>query len=204
MKARLLTLAPLFLLLAGCGILSPEPDPTPSGSVIMPLEVGNQWIAKYTQYDEQGNKTDERFDTLSIVSSYRVYNETMFRASTEEHYVNRGDGLWSGADCNRQHAKYPARKDDLYNHESIPVLLPSSDKPIMQTIAVRVLHTDTTVTVPAGTFKTYHYAPVILSPTDAKFITPIHSYYAPNVGPVLIETFGRNPTRWELVKAVLK
>lgn len=198
MKTRLLALLPmLVLLLPGCNPLAPD---APS-DVIMPLAVGNMWIGNKITYDAQGNPLSAP-DTLRVTRDMKSGSETMFDASDGETYINRADGMWREAgQCSCLRAKYPAKQGDMFNEETTKVLLPDELAPVDMKTAMLVVSTDTTVTVPAGTYRCYHYRPVIITPTAATFITAHDYFYAPNVGLVLVVARGQQGYRWELVRA---
>jgi hypothetical protein len=202
MNARLSLLALLLVAVApGCGLISPDG----SDDVIMPLTVGNQWVGRYHLYDSTGTVDSTWHDTLTIERAVRDGSETLFTGSNGETYVNRADGLWYGdSACNLQRAKYPAAAGATFSEESVLVLLPGSTAPVEQKTAMLVVRTDTTITVPAGTYRCYHYRPVIIAPSNARFVIERDYYYAPNIGPVMIDMGGVTHTRWELENVVLR
>jgi hypothetical protein len=209
MKIRLLTLLPLLILfLPGCSPVAPDDSnitPYDSSGVMMPLAAGNMWMGKKTTYDSGGNVVAITFDTLEIVGQTTDAGETRFRTSGDDLYVNRADGLWGGIG-NRlaMVAKYPAKKGDHFNEMSVMVLLPDEPGPVEQKTAIQVMNTDTTITVPAGTFRCHHYRPVLLAPASVAFVSRQDYFYARNVGAVLIVNSGSAGSRWELVRAELK
>lgn len=185
------------------------------GSVIMPLKEGNMWIGRLTQYDADGNVRTSEPDTIKVFD----FKERASRYGDEIRWLhggliyeevaeNRQDGLHvtSAYDPDRRHmrlqAKYPASPLDTF------------DSKIGTTIVVSV---NETVTVPAGTYRCYHYVPAYLAPGAAidghrHSATAMQRYFVPDLGPVRIDVYRWNWTtkkywfsrRWELVKAVLK
>jgi hypothetical protein len=81
------------------------------------------------------------------------------------------------------------------------VLVPDSTEPVTQSVGNEVMATDTSITVPAGTYSCYHYSQQIYSPANARLVFPYERFYSPDLGPVLLIEGGK---QWELVRAVLK
>lgn len=195
------------LLLVSCSDALPTET---EGSVIMPLKTGNTWIGTATTYDREGNIVSVRQDTIAIVQALQIGEELWHEANGGTLYRNAADGLYTSGECICLEAKYPAAQLDTFN--TLPpaqVLIPGSSEPVVQIVTSKVLATSEQVSTPAGTFRTYHYAPVIVAPAGARFLQERHSYYVPDLGPVRIDDYtggrqeGYLSRRWELVKVTL-
>jgi hypothetical protein len=194
-----------FLLLTAILIAGCFDSPTSStSSVIMPLKVGNQWIGRVTS-DSSGTSIVS-YDTLTIVQEVVINNETWYKANTGDFYINRANGLLStpnpnqSGDCACNVIQYPASRGDTILAPEVLVLVPGNPEPVTQKVGREVLATDSTITVPAGSFSCYHYMMKLYSPTNARLVFPNEHFYVPDLGPVLIVSGGR---RWELVKAIV-
>jgi hypothetical protein len=194
-----------FLLLAALLIGGCVDQPTSStSSVIMPLKVGNQWIGRVSA--DSAGAAFIGYDTITIVQEVIINNERWYKANTGDFYINRADGLLStptpnlSGDCPCAIIQYPASRGDTLLLPEVQVLVPDSTDPVTQKIGREVLATDSTISVPAGSFSCYHYMMKLYSPSNAKFVYPDERFYMPDLGPVLIVSGGR---RWELVKATV-
>lgn len=192
-----------ILLLSGC-VESPT-STSSSSSVLMPLKIGNQWIGR-TASDSAGS-TVYTYDTLTIVEEVVKEGETWYKANTGELFMNRENvGLLhaendSSDGCGCAIAEFPAERGDTMMLPDMSVLLPNQTQPVDQVIGREVLSTDTSITVPAGTYSCYHYEVKVYSPANARLLFPDERYYKPDLGPVvLISSKGR----WELVQVTLK
>jgi hypothetical protein len=191
------------LLVSGCW--SPSAPESPGSDVIMPLKVGNMWIGEETTFTGSGSTTIT--DTLVITGEQTINGEKWFVGSNGQMYINRRDGLHirdtSGCECNT--AMYPSRSGDSIRLPDALVLMLGSPSPVNLIVIERVVTTDTTIQVPAGSYSTYHYRPEIVEPKNARFITPSSRYYTPNVGPIRLQRGSDQAPvwRWELVKAVI-
>lgn len=212
-KNYLLRIAGLFLLgsfsmtfLIGCGDKLPTEN---DGSVIMPLKVGNMWIGRTTMYNRQGAMIHLEIDTLTVVEAVNERGLTWYKMNNGTLYRNGDEGLYRLDSCLCLDAKYPAAVSDTFNTlPPTPVLLPGEPEPVLQIVASKVFAVQESIEGLGGeNFQTHHYAPVIIQPLNARFIEERHSYYVPDLGPVLIEDYAGGKTdgylmrRWELVKA---
>ena len=190
-----------------CGCWSPSAPETGSPGVLMPLKVGNMWIGDRTSFGPSGSTTLR--DTLVITGERTIKGETWFVGSDGQMYINRNNGLYTwdsaGCDCDCYTAKYPSRSGDSILLPEALVLLPGSTDPVAQIVVERVVTSDTTIQVPAGSYSTYHFRPEIIEPKNARLVTPSARFYAPNVGPIRLQRGSDQAPvwKWELVKAVL-
>ena len=202
---RLLTLASIFpLFLSSCTDRVPttyEPDR------IMPLEVGNFWVAEVTEQtlvsadDDIWNVTTSN-DTVRIVGEATggIYRDK----GGKSHWYEKRNLHTSECEVG-PYALYPgARGDTFSTAPPAQVLLPrDTGEPEIQDVVItqQIVAVDTVVTVGAGSFRCYHYSPVIVTPQSGTLMTQEERFYAPGVGPVLIERRnmkGRVLYRWEL------
>jgi|GEM_PF-1183107 len=208
-------LAPVLLcilgLLSGCKDDFLGPDLSGAG-VIMPLKVGNQWIGRWTEYDDAGAVIATTYDTLTIESQVDRDGETWYRGSDDRLYINRADGLYRDATddnlcgCRQLVAKYPGAPSDSFSTSRSLILLPDQTAPSDQVSANVLLAKDSAITTPAGTYSCHVYEPKLFAPSNARLINVERTYYAPNIGPVKKELKWTNPSRpmvWELVSVRL-
>lgn len=217
MKQSLLILA-LLPLLIGCT----DELPTVDGrdGIIMPLAVGNQWVGKLTTYNTTGDPVALRLDTIQIVSFDVAGNPTpdgtkLFTDQDGYQFWYTGEGLWANnTTCFGMglSAKYPALAPDTFATVRTQALLGTGTAPTDVTSAWQVVSIDTAVTVPAGTFHCYYYRRVAFEPQGGRLQTVASAFYAPQIGPVLMEqtqgepmqTPGAPVSRWELTGYRLK
>ncbi len=216
MKHFLVSFFCMSFILIGCS----DVPTTPDGSTIMPLTVGNSWVGKWTYYSGDGSVIETLFDTLTITGTVKDNGVTWYEANNGELLANDRKGLHYN-DFTPQcilypvRALYPATASDTFNSAPPTTVLVPEATGSAETINVIacniVLTTDSTVTVPAGTFTTYVYKPDVLAPNpaqseDLQFINETIEYYTPNVGPIMREFYERNALvkRWELVNVVLQ
>ena len=172
--------------------LTLEPLPAAKDSIIA-LHVGNRWLWHITTYALDGSGSTY-LDSMKIDSAQTVGTDKWFfpgNPYTDLAYANRIDGCYyksfNGIPPTPDflYYKYPARKNDIYK---APVAFFSgSSVYIVDTRRVMtVLSTDTSITVPAGTFRGYLYR---YDYTDGSSYW--REFLAPSVGWVRVETFAR-------------
>ncbi len=136
---------------------APPPQSQPTGP--FPLEIGNSWTYQVTFFDIDGTKQSTTGTVIyQITRDTTVDGEKWYYLKTESsgiYYLNRSNGVWSVLNGNKQtFLKYPTTKSDRYS----------------TTIGnMRIASTDTSITVPKGTFSCYEYR---LSQS-----TPCNDYY---------------------------
>ena len=179
MPLRPLIAAFLAAGLAGCD--SDPAAPGPSRDPLVPLAVGNAWTYRTVEFDRRGVPIDsvERSPSNEVVAETLAADGTWYRVSviyadTGDRggywWALREDGLWSDP-------------DDLDGAGSLYLPYPASPG---ATGAGRLgerwtlASTDTTVTVPAGTFRSHHYR---YRGTNMVYDDDV--FYAPGVGRVL-------------------
>ena len=218
----------LFPLLIACGVYLPSCGdrlPTsPANDQIQPLAVGNWWIGKVTAQDSSGMPITY-LDTIRILSR----REESPGPPTTIYIDNRGwKHYYIGRELYRKSCEsgmnheltacgavaiYPAEVSDTFG--TLPdakVLIPDPNggdpQVVDQKVAMKVIATDTVITVEAGTFSCYHYRPTILEPSNARFIEETDLFYSPGVGMVLFErrfaATGTPHYRWELADYSVK
>ena len=174
MKLHALSLIVAAMTLSACARSTEPVDPV---GVIMPLAVGNKWIAEYLEYND-GGVSRRRLDTTSVERDTVIDGELRYMISVATGYVNRDDGLYMWG-LDRQLGspvlffKYPASVGDE--------IRPSSHAGDSVWLVIRVRSVNESVTVPAGTFSCYHY---VFATNTGQEIS--RSYLAPNVGFVKI------------------
>ncbi len=204
-------LAPVLLcilgMLSGCKDDFLGPDLSGAG-VIMPLKVGNQWIGRWTEYDDAGAVIATTYDTLTIESQVRRDEEIWYLGSNGKLYINHPNGLYKDSSesnvcgCYMMLAKYPSAVGDTFNTQRGEVLLPVGNTPLVRIDADILLAKDSSVTTPAGTYSCYVYGQKLFAPLNSSLLGWEWKYYAPSVGLVKKEivSYGRVEKSWELVK----
>jgi hypothetical protein len=205
MKTRLFPLLFIALFLFSCADSSVAP---PETGVIMPLKVGNVWVARLRAVDKNDSTIKDLVDTLMIIDEFTHNGETWYGASDGDSYINRADGLWKAPrgnmDCQCKVAKYPAQKGDTVHVGQLPVLL--SGPGGYDSVATIVTAVNMPTTVPAGTFNVYRYQPMPVLPAGAILAAEERLDFAPNVGLVRrdIRYAAGNRILWELKSVTLK
>jgi hypothetical protein len=155
-------LLPLLLcsvLFVGCDSSTPDGGET-EPLVLLPLDVGNEWVMAFTRYDEDGTLTESYTDTLRVVGDTTVAGERWAEIRCAQtptgcipggFYSNREDGVWRwygpGSDVAPYLLyKYPADVGDTYEQPSGFI-----------DFNMTVRGTDAPVDTPAGTLLAYHY-----------------------------------------------
>jgi hypothetical protein len=171
-----------FLLIAGCSNTS---GPT-SGDVLMPLAVNNTWIYENFSYDSLGNRSPGFYDTTLLVSSHLVNGEMRYTNQYGVDWMNRNDSLMTYYSLGSGYyifAKYPMKIGESMNLDKWVITTESNPDPIEEAQRVLTyLGGDTTITVPAGTFKCIKYRNDLIGiRTDSLYERDYH-YYCLNVG----------------------
>jgi hypothetical protein len=168
-------------------------------SVIVPLKAGRAWVGTYTTHSYEPYSTASTTYTYSIIDTFTVQGEKWFvierKFGTDAighkwSLTNRKDGLWSrglsyadtsSGDYPLLYAKFPTEIDARYDGFGVECF-------------VRVSAIDTSITVPAGTFRCYGYEwRDNASPDYGTF------YLSPGIGWVKEEVHSANVfTIWEL------
>ena len=100
-KFSFTTIIVFFVISVGlpCGGFCEDSNSTGNSNTIelIPLEVGNFWVYKYNEYDENDSLTDSDIDTMRISEMKSFNSETWYLIEFENQYrSNRGDGLYYG------------------------------------------------------------------------------------------------------------
>jgi len=151
------------LFFTSCDLWHHGGDDEPDEPVLLPLDVGNQWVMEFTRtfyspLPDGGTETETYTDTLIAVTDTMVAGERWTeiqctRSSIcipEGYYTNRDDGVWKWAGPEFDTApyliyKYPAETGESY-------LVGNSDP-----LTVTVVGTEVPVETPAGTLSAYYY-----------------------------------------------
>jgi hypothetical protein len=177
--------------LAGCG--DDNGTNSTSDDTIMPLAVGNKWVYRTTTYPVTGSMQSAPQDSVVTRDSILVVADTMIEGERwyivggslydeggRTAFANRSDGMRVAIDVGGEQmqqwlfAKYPVTAGETYE-------IPLAATP------VTVQSTDSTVTVPAGTYEVYAYA-VVLGFGYADYVQ-----FTPNVGLVYWEVWEPGP-----------
>ncbi len=202
----------LLLLIAGC---STSPTAQNAGSVIVPLAVGNEWIGRTTRYNFSGGINTSLPEPWMVITSMQTINgEEWFFNENGASYINRPDGCWTHlmATDSFRLARYPGQVGDT---SSLLAFIETFENGMLGDtfdILSSIAATDTSVTVPAGTYSCYHYQSKAYAyrPGVAMRIFS-DEFYAPNVGPVRSVTYTLRPDStvgiqsvWELTSVTLR
>jgi hypothetical protein len=185
-KIRLLALALLSVLwISACSKTDSNPaSPNNSGS-LLPLALGNQWIMQTYTYDfASGGMKASSIDTVKFIKDTLIQNEKWYTSGDGAYTTNRTTGVWqyNAADGMRLYFKYPAQVNDSY------MIINGDGVKGYDTMTVKVLSLDQSVTVQAGTFSCITYQWSV--PANKGTIT---YQFAPGKGLVLMQSEGPNP-----------
>jgi hypothetical protein len=150
-----------------------------SSSVLIPLELGNEWLVKRTSFDSLGTITDS--DTILCTVEYDTtfLNEKWYK--TFWGFINnKEDGIWRyyGGSSNIHGVEYSSSLSWKY-----PASVNHKYKPIGANSVITVMSLDENYTTPTNTFKCYHYQLVYDNTIDYK-----QDYYiCPGIGRVMWE-----------------
>jgi hypothetical protein len=175
-RSTISTIAILALHLACQSTTGPAKLPEyvlPESSVLVPMDSGNSWI--YDSYDFWDNGNIVQYAETSFVNGDTIIDGQVWSKADIKHtylnYIatNRRDGAykWLG----RAVKYYSLIRGDIAYH-------PVTDVEGVPGWYIQLVSTDTTITVPAGTFKTLVFHEV----TDGIGIISARYYFAPNVG----------------------
>ena len=159
-----------------------------------PLKLGNTWTYKVTSFDAKGKPLGTSGQVIyHITRDTTIVGEQWYYFELNGsglYYFNRTDGVWNFANGTRQSFfKYSSTKYTWYS---------------TNLGSMRILSTDTNLTVPKGTFSCYQYR---LSQS-----TPTFDYYlSAGIGIVGIDFFGQTDSignyiaaRYQLVDCTLQ
>jgi hypothetical protein len=217
MRRSLLTGLLCASALMGCGkddaiveppVSSPSPTPRPlDTTVIVPLTVGNRWRYRQTIIGSTIPPTERVVevlgDTLLRGQTWAVINGGI---SFHEHYPlytsfyrRDADGVHEWGNYDNQ-AQWGQGFTPLF-----PYPVKVGDRLHQYLGGGRVLATDTSITVPAGTFRCYHYRHYM----DSGFpgAVDMDFFFAPGVGLIRNDIYSGLRTvyeREELIEVILK
>jgi hypothetical protein len=158
-------------------------SPVTSVDVIIPLAVGNEWVAHVASWDSSGRANVIRIDTARIVRDTTIQLERWFVDNRGNHVTNRPTGYWvlSNAVAS-MFLKYPVSLNDNYPY--------GND-------TIGVVSRDTSITVPAGTFSCVCYHISYGTQSVARQIL----LASPNKGIVRREVVARTPSGREYLES---
>jgi hypothetical protein len=164
------------------------PQPIDSG-FILPLSVGNEWNYKDTGFDFDGTI---KFPEIDFSYNLRIKKDTVIGgnlwsqivslpesndAGFREWLSNRQNGLWEG---------YPQSGDSL-TWLRLPYPAEAGTKATARYDEWWVVSNNVMVTVPAGTFRCYHYKVKSLGNWSYGIINDY--FYSPNIGLIRINGY---------------
>jgi len=164
--------------------------PDQKNNVIMPLEIGNEWVYKITNFDDQGAVTSTEYQTLKINGHVQIENENWYHSGDSSVYwVNTDIGLMTKNFNNpiEFRAKYPANVGDEFLHTIIDTSWSEPRNPT-QGYWYMTVTKDIEILTPAGQFKCFAYKDKIILNSDTLNWADIGkdsysiNYYAENIG----------------------
>jgi hypothetical protein len=186
------------LTISSCKKSNPVSSSSSSGQ-ILPLETGNTWVYRYTDFDTSGAAYATGYDTLVVGRDTFVGNDTWYQIRLDL-WTNKSDGAWQMAMVPDSLAptlvfKYPADVGETWTPQVDP----------WDTCQVSVQANNTSMTVPKGTYTCYQYRWVINSHLM------VDDYMCPGMGLIAMDTYlatssGRayRDHHEELVSAIIK
>jgi hypothetical protein len=154
-------------LLTSCKKSNPV-DSSPSVLQIWPLKSGNTWAYHLIYYDTTGAISQSGSGAFVVTTDTIVGGETWYHISGSgtTFYTNRSDGFWVMSNSTSGLFqgllfKYPDSAGDSWNYGGDQIFVQS---------------TDTSITVPAGTYHCYEYRLLYNSKPVCDY------YYCPGVG----------------------
>lgn len=158
---------------------------------LIPLKVGNKWVAHSTTYNPGGTIIADRADSLEFLADTVMQGQHWFNMSNVTLVGKKSDGVWfwNGSNPAELVFKFPAVPNEVYQTSAGQAV---------------VLSINTRITVPCGTYSCYVYK------RPFGFGGNQYHYIVPDSGIVKIEAFeisGQNQTyqswKWELTRLVL-
>ncbi|MBM2816357.1 MAG: hypothetical protein HW421_3119 [Ignavibacteria bacterium] len=155
-----------------------------TGSVIMPLNIGNTWIYKVTEMDTVSGQTTNYFDTITITEVYTFSNEKWFGTNKNLLFANKPAGMmqregkhFSYADSSFLYYKYPSKTGELY---PLPSFIENGDS---FAISREVSSNNEIINTPAGSYDCYKFTDNLLDTKNLFRYKPWRVLFlAPNIG----------------------
>jgi uncharacterized protein DUF3108 len=193
--AKLIVLLLPILAYFGCDSTAPVTDH--SIQDIVPLDSGNRWTYLVTQYTGGGGI--QRIDTIgNVIGAPLTFNGNSGYYPSDcackygfLHYSGNDLVAYDSSDKTSSIVlRYPMGSD-----ESIIVVDSIDQQGLRLQGTLRMLSTNASVTVPAGTFSCVKYEDLYLYGADTFLDTAqiIYRYYAPGVGLVMQEQYRYSP-----------
>jgi hypothetical protein len=193
----------LLILLLSILSLSCSESTEPESTTFIPLNIGNKWQYKVTDFDSTGNVINQIYGTRTIykdtvVNGIRWYAYTGdFRGNWN---TNKSDGYWvfiepdsvfSINDTSWIVYKFPTQVGDVYG---------SADHP------TEVVSTNESILVPAGNFRTIHYRIELDDIILYSYYVSFDSYVCPGLGIVKTVQMGKkyDGTKFVAMKSELE
>ncbi len=186
--------------------------PDQKNNVIMPLEVGNEWVYKITNYDEQGAVTSTEYKTIRIDGVEQFNGEKWYYSDNKTIlWVNTDLGLmtknvtYEGEKEFR--AKYPTNQGDEFlswiagpNNKSLESSnIDSEYTKILFAEFHKKVNINIPITTVTGSFNCFEYRDKIINPepksSKAEFLGMSQystDYYTENIGLIKSVNY-RNP-----------
>ncbi len=174
----------IAMLTAGCDDTTAPTNK--SELILMPLAIGNHWIAKVRWYNPDGTLVSARLDTLNIIDTSTVGGKLYHISNIGDYYRNDADGLrifYGSPSGNSNYIKFPAAVGDTFNS----IAYVSDDGDDTTFTWMELMATDILISVPAGNFKCYHYKYFDDYPGMPE---GFNTFIAPGIGFVKREYFG--------------
>lgn len=195
-------LAAVFVVISMLSCKESATDPPVSQSVILPLAVGNMWIADMTLYLPDSSILVQALDTTQIPRDTTMAGEKWYRSDERSWLRNKADGAYEWIDPEASGTvpllllKYPATVGETYQGSPAPGV----------TVTMTVVSTNEQVIIEGKSYTCYHYLQV-----SSFSASENHFYLEPDKGWVKMEvkTMGGNGkmytvSLWELKERVLK
>ncbi len=159
---------------------------------VFPLKVGNTFISKKEYFDLQtGKQYLTKIDTVKILGTQVLGDETFYVTNTNQYLVNRSDGYWlsNGAVTKTGpalEAKYPGSVGETFpSYTKI-----TNENPPDTVIGTwEILAKDEKVTVPAGTFTCMKYRREARGITTQRLHLQNLSWWSPGFGLIKREDY---------------
>jgi len=155
MKNIFITLISIILLSIGCEKDKSNPvsnEGTHNSIVIIPLNLGNQWLVQRTSFDSLGTISDSDTILCKVEYDTTFLNEKWYKTSWG-FINNKADGVWHyyGSSSNVQGIEYSTLT------WAYPATANYKYKPLYANSIITVISVDEEYTTPTETFKCYHY-----------------------------------------------
>ena len=161
------------------------------------MKVGNTFVSKKDFYDlKTGEHYQTKIDTVRIVGTAVLGNDTCFVTNSNHYIINKSDGYWTNADGKKDRleleAKFPGSVGDTFSPYQKPTLEKSSAGKMEPDTIVgnwEIIAKDQQITVPAGTFRCWEYQSDHKSIQTKKVHFRTITWFAPGHGIIKSENY---------------